>query len=158
MLKGGVLLAAFGVRRPTRDIDFQATGVDADLAGIKKLVGGIANVALDDGVVFHTADMGAETIREENIYPGVRVNFTASLATARLHLHVDVNIGDPVKPPAEAVQLPRLLGGDLHLLGFPLAMVHAEKIILRSPVAQPTLDGETLPTSTSSASTTRSMV
>ena len=33
VVKGGVLLAAFGTRRPTRDIDFQATQMSND-AGV----------------------------------------------------------------------------------------------------------------------------
>jgi hypothetical protein len=54
---------------------------------------------------------------------------TAQLATARAHFHVDTNVGDPISPPPKNVRLPRLLGGEIVLRGYPLAMVHAEKIV-----------------------------
>jgi hypothetical protein len=57
------------------------------------------------------------------------VSLTATLATAKLALHVDINIGDPVWPAPETVELPRLLGGTISLSGYPLTMVLAEKII-----------------------------
>ncbi|MCK2240590.1 nucleotidyl transferase AbiEii/AbiGii toxin family protein [Crossiella sp. S99.2] len=60
---------------------------------------------------------------------GVRVTMTGSLATARLSLHVDVNVGDPVWPEPQTVLLPRLLGDSLAITGYPLTMVHAEKIV-----------------------------
>jgi hypothetical protein len=42
---------------------------------------------------------------------------------------MDINIGDPVTPAPEPVRLPRILGGELVVTGYPLAMVLAEKII-----------------------------
>jgi hypothetical protein len=54
---------------------------------------------------------------------------TAQLATARPHFHVDTNVGDPISPAQKNVCLPRLLGGEIVLRGYPLAMVHAEKIV-----------------------------
>jgi Nucleotidyl transferase AbiEii toxin, Type IV TA system len=54
---------------------------------------------------------------------------TAQLATAHLHFHVDTNVGDPISPAPKDVRLPRLLGGEIVLRGYPLAMVHAEKIV-----------------------------
>ncbi|WHT21665.1 nucleotidyl transferase AbiEii/AbiGii toxin family protein [Crossiella sp. CA-258035] len=70
----------------------------------------------------------AETIRDEDDYSGVRVTMTGRLAAARLSLHVDVNVGDPVWPEPQTVLLPRLLADPLPIMGYPLAMVHAEKI------------------------------
>jgi hypothetical protein len=43
--------------------------------------------------------------------------------------HVDVNVGDPVVPMPGSVELPRLRGGIVSLLGYPLAMVRAEKVV-----------------------------
>jgi hypothetical protein len=53
----------------------------------------------------------------------------AQLATARPHFHVDTNVGDPISPAPKNVRLPRLLGGEVVLRGYPLAMVYAEKIV-----------------------------
>ncbi len=38
-------------------------------------------------------------------------------------------MGDPISPAPKNVRLPRLLGGEIVLRGYPLAMVHAEKIV-----------------------------
>jgi hypothetical protein len=66
VLKGGVLLAAFGERRPTRDIDLQAQALSNDADIVKDDVVEIARVELDDGVIFDTESATAEVIRDEN--------------------------------------------------------------------------------------------
>lgn len=53
----------------------------------------------------------------------------AHLATARLEFQVDVNVGDPITPAPEDVDIPRLLGGSISVRGYPLEMVHAEKVV-----------------------------
>jgi hypothetical protein len=129
VLKGGVLLAAFGERRPTRDIDLQAQDFDNDPATILAAITEIAAEDLDDGVIFDTSSAATEIIREEDHYPGVRVSIAAQLATARPRLHVDVSVGDPISPDPADVTLPRVLGGEIIVRGYPLAMVFAEKIV-----------------------------
>jgi hypothetical protein len=129
VLKGGVLLAAFDERRPTRDIDLQAQALENDIETIRTTTCEIAAITLDDGVIFDVETATAEPIRDEAIYSGVRVTMTAQLATARHHFHVDTNVGDPISPAPKNVRLPRLLGGEIVLRGYPLAMVHAEKIV-----------------------------
>ncbi len=129
VLKGGVLMAAFAARRPTRDIDFAATGFVNDIADVEQRVRSIIEVHLEDGLEFDPDSAVGEPIRDEADYNGVRVKLTAQLATARVTLHVDVNFGDPIWPaPTEAV-LPLLLGGTLRLAGYPDHMVLAEKIV-----------------------------
>jgi hypothetical protein len=54
---------------------------------------------------------------------------TSHLWTARTQFHIDVNVGDPIHPSPNAIEVPRLLGGELIVLGYPLAMVFAEKIV-----------------------------
>ncbi len=129
VLKGGVLLAAFGERRPTRDIDLQAQALDNDPEAIQAAIIQIACVHQTDGAVFDVATATAEVIRDEDAYSGVRVTITARLATARPHFHVDISVGDPITPAPENVHLPRLLGGELVVRGYPLAMVYSEKIV-----------------------------
>jgi len=129
VLKGGVLLAAFNERRPTRDIDLQAQAVENDMETIRAISCEIAAIAVDDGVIFDVGTVNAELIRDEEIYAGVRVTMQARLATARHQFHVDTNIGDPISPAPKNVRLPRLLGGEIRLRGYPIAMVHAEKIV-----------------------------
>jgi hypothetical protein len=129
VLKGGVLLAVFGERRPTRDIDFQVQDFDNDPAVILAAITEIAAVGLDDGVIFDAETATTEVIRDEDPYQGVRVTMTASLATARPGFHVDVSVGDPITPGPVAVHLARIFGGEIAVRGYPLAMVHAEKIV-----------------------------
>jgi hypothetical protein len=84
---------------------------------------------VDDGLVFDTANASAEVIRDEDEYSGVRVSLTCTLSQANITFHVDVNVGDPVWPAPERVKLPGLLGGNISLRGYPVPMVHAEKLV-----------------------------
>lgn len=129
VLKGGVLIAAFDNRRPTRDLNMQARDVPSEAGAISRVVREIAGVHLEDGLIFEMADASAESIRAEDTYSGVRVTLSATLAPARLSLHVDINVGDPIWPGPRPIVLPRLLGGTIKLTGYPLAMVYAEKIV-----------------------------
>ncbi len=129
VLKGGVLLAAYEARRPTRDIDLSAADLPNDPNTVLSLISAVAAVTRDDGLVFDAPGARAETIRDEDLYSGVRVSLTARLDRAELAVHVDVNVGDPVWPPPGPVELPRLLGGHLTVRGYPLEMVYAEKIL-----------------------------
>jgi hypothetical protein len=129
VLKGGILLASFGERRPTRDVDLQAQDLDNDAEEVRGAVCEIAGIEFDDGIIFDADTATAEIIRDEDAYAGVRVSMTAQLATARPHFHVDVSVGDPISPPPIELHVPRLLGGEVIVRGYPLAMVHAEKIV-----------------------------
>jgi Nucleotidyl transferase AbiEii toxin, Type IV TA system len=129
VLKGGILLAAFGERRPTRDVDLQAQDLDNNAEEVHSAVCDIARIELNDGIIFDVDAATAEVIRDEDAYAGVRVSMTAQLATARPHFHVDVSVGDPISPPPIELHIPRLLGGEVVVRGYPLAMVHAEKVV-----------------------------
>jgi hypothetical protein len=132
VLKGGVLLAAFGLRRPTRDIDLRATGVANDVAAVLERVQEIAVIDVGDGLVFSPGSIAAHTIREDEDYSGVRVRLLATLGRARLPVGIDVSFGDPVSPAPVMIDLPRLvqIGQEpVQVLGYPLVMVIAEKIV-----------------------------
>jgi Nucleotidyl transferase AbiEii toxin, Type IV TA system len=132
VLKGGVLLAAFGNRRPTRDIDLAGIDLNNDAATVLNRVRSVLTIPLpdDDGLIYEADSASAEVIREEENYSGVRVSATAALASARLTFHVDVSVGDPIYPEPTTVAVPRLRGGPpINLTGYPMAMVHAEKIV-----------------------------
>lgn len=129
VLKGGVLLAAFDARRPTRDVDLHGELVKGDVTSVLGVILSIVAIDVEDGLVFSPEQARAEAIRDEEQYAGVRVTLACSLARADVTFHVDVNVGDPITPAPRRVAIPRLLGGELHVLGYPLAMVHAEKIV-----------------------------
>jgi len=129
VLKGGVLMAAFDARRPTRDIDLAAQAVSGEVEDVLVLVRRIAATDLQDGLVFEPELAQADSIRDEDQYRGVRVTLPCTLASARIRFHVDVNVGDPIRPDPRSVGVPRLLGGVIEVRGYPLAMVYAEKIV-----------------------------
>ncbi|MDR1634248.1 MAG: nucleotidyl transferase AbiEii/AbiGii toxin family protein [Bifidobacteriaceae bacterium] len=132
VLKGGMLLAAFDTRRPTRDVDLEALAIDNDAEVVLGLIRQVLAIPLpdDDGLLFDLASLSAQTIRDEDENGGVRVSATARLATAQLRFHVDVNVGDPIWPEPVRVMVPRLRGGaHIELVGYPLHMVLAEKIV-----------------------------
>jgi hypothetical protein len=124
-----VLLAAYESRRPTRDIDLAGLHLANDAEQIKTLVCEVAALRIADGLAFDTSATSAAVIRDQDTYSGVRVGLAAQLATARLTFHVDVNVGDPIWPAPVMLSLPRLLGGALNLVAYPLSMVHDEKIV-----------------------------
>ncbi len=130
VLKGGMLLAAFDQRRPTRDLDMHAEQLANDLDTIAGVIVDVARVSINDGLLFDLDSVTAEAIREDDDYQGVRVSIDATLHTAKLAPKVDINVGDPVWPAPQRVELPRLLGGEpLRPRGYPLHMVLAEKIV-----------------------------
>jgi hypothetical protein len=129
VLKGGVLMAAFAGRRPTRDIDFSASGFPNDIKEVEQRVKHIAAQPVEDGLRFDLSTVRGEVIRDEADYQGVRVHLTAHLARAKFLFHVDINFGDPIWPAPQTVLIPRLLGGTFELSGYPPHMVLAEKIV-----------------------------
>ena len=129
ILKGGLLLAAFGERRPTRDIDFLAENQDNDPEAVIAAIKEIGSISIDEGVIFDLTTVKATLIRDEDIYPGVRVTMFTQLWTARPQFHIDVNVGDPIHPAPNTTRVPRLLGGELTVRGYPLNMIFAEKIV-----------------------------
>jgi predicted nucleotidyltransferase component of viral defense system len=130
VLKGGLLLAAFDLRRATRDVDLLALRTDNDPAAVERLVVEIASVDAEDGVVFLLDTMTVVPIRDDDVYPGVRAVLEARLATARIKFSVDVNVGDPVVPAPIRTAVPVLLGDErLDVLAYPKPMVVAEKLV-----------------------------
>lgn len=131
VLKGGVLLAAWDARRPTRDIDFVALDTSNSTIDVQNICSDIASISQVDGITFDIASTSAIAIREDDEYSGVRVSMLARIATARITFHIDINVGDPIVPGAVQVDYPRILNGSIpiQLLGFPISMVLAEKIV-----------------------------
>lgn len=101
VLKGGILLAAYGVRRPTKDID--------------------------DGVEFDPATTTVVEIRGNTDYPGLRLKVTSHIGRRTVVVSWDVSTGDPIVPPAQLIRVPHVLGPDIEILGYAPETVIAEK-------------------------------
>jgi hypothetical protein len=82
VLKGGMLLAALGARRPTRDIDLFARAISNEMAEVLRVAQEIAQIAVDDSLVFDAQSATAEAIRENDDYSGVRVTLSGTLSRA----------------------------------------------------------------------------
>jgi len=129
VLKGGMLLAVFEERRPTRDVDLLGIAIANDAESVAALVTEITAIEVDDGVVFRPDQLTTQTIREQDVYAAVRVAMPATVATAEVALKVDVNVGDPVTPAPVEVTYPALLDEPFTMIGYPLETVLAEKLV-----------------------------
>ncbi|CAN5143647.1 nucleotidyl transferase AbiEii/AbiGii toxin family protein [soil metagenome] len=131
VLKGGMLLAAFDQRRPTRDVDLLATAGANDLDTVAAVVRDIVavEVELDDGVVFEPDRLTARTIRDQDVYAAARIVVPARVHRAQHPLRVDVNVGDPVTPAPVEVDYPALVAEPFPLVGYPIETVLAEKLV-----------------------------
>lgn len=129
VLKGGMLLAAFDERRPTRDVDLLGLAITNDADSVAAVMARIAAIEVDDGVIFRPDQLTTRMIREQDVYAAIRVAMPASVATAALALKVDVNVGDPVTPGPVEMSYPALLDEPFTMVGYPLATVLAEKLV-----------------------------
>jgi hypothetical protein len=131
VLKGGMLLASFGSRRPTVDADALARNMSADHETVAARVCEIAALADPaDGVEFLTDTVTTTAIRDDALYSGIRVVMAARIATAEIKLRLDINFGDPVTPEPGLIELSALRPdtSSVHVLGYPVETVLAEKL------------------------------
>lgn len=105
VLKGGVLLAAYAARRPTKDLDLQANRMTSDADEVGARIREIARVEVADGVVFDPDSVETTLIRDDAVYPGVRVKLRAQLGIARLVVGIDVSFGDPIWPEPTVISV-----------------------------------------------------
>lgn len=133
VLKGGVLLAAFALRRPTKDIDLEATRIANDAQDVASRVREIAAIPLDDGIEFNVDSIRAETIREGDEYQGIRVKLIGLIGRSENFIGLDISFGDPIWPAPQKIEVPRVLDKDesapISILGYPLVMIVAEKVV-----------------------------
>lgn len=131
ILKGATILALWtDVHRTTRDLDFLGTG-NFESEEAVRVVREIIDTGLpDDGLIFDSASVTAEPIREADEYRGVRIHLDATLDTARIRLQIDIGIGDVVTPPAPTATLPAILSDfpQAKVKVYPPETIVAEKL------------------------------
>lgn len=127
VLKGGILLVAYGVRRPTKDADANAVGADVTAEHLIAVVHDIAAVETDDGVVFDLDSISVQEIRERADHPGFRVRVGVSIGPWKGTVAWDVSTGDPIVPAPRQVRIDRVLGEPIVLLGYAPETTIAEK-------------------------------
>jgi Nucleotidyl transferase AbiEii toxin, Type IV TA system len=127
VLKGGILLAAYGVRRPTKDTDSNAVRAHVTAEHLAQVIRDIAAVEVDDGVAFDLDTISVQEIREQADYPALRVRVVASIGPWNGVAAWDVTTGDPIVPSPRQVTIDRILGEPITLLGYAPETIIAEK-------------------------------
>ncbi len=130
VLKGAALFTLWSdsPHRSTQDLDLWSRG-ESSVQTLESSFREICTTPVeDDGIVFSAEDVRGSEIRVDDEYLGVRLRFTARIATARIPIQVDVGFGDIIRPRPETVRYPALLEFPAaKLLAYPRETVVAEK-------------------------------
>lgn len=131
ILKGAMLFSVWAgmPHRPTRDADFLSFG-ENDAARLAEIIRAICEIeVVPDGLVFDTASVRVEEIRERQEYQGQRIRWSALLGSARLPMQMDVGFGDAVTPGPKMIEYPVLLDHpNPRLKAYPPESVVSEKL------------------------------
>lgn len=115
--------------RQTRDLDLLGRGSPSADRLEDILVRACQVDVPEDGVAYDEETLEVASIREENVYEGLRAELISHVGSARLPLQVDVGFGDAVVPPAERKVFPGLLDfPEPELKTYPPETVVAEKV------------------------------
>ncbi|MEV0894278.1 nucleotidyl transferase AbiEii/AbiGii toxin family protein [Promicromonospora sp. MEB111] len=127
VLKGGILLTAYDVRRPTKDLDAEAIRASVTPVHILRVVHDAAAVDADDGVTFDLDSISIQEIRDDAEYPGLRMRTSVTLASWQGKVAWDISTGDPIVPAPRTVRIPRVIGDPIAVTGYRPETVIAEK-------------------------------
>ncbi|MBS4166147.1 Uncharacterized protein NEOC65_001227 [Neochlamydia sp. AcF65] len=133
IFKGGSLLAYFlHIGRETTDLDFLLTNMKAGQEEAKQAIEQIAAIELKDGFSFKYA--GIDILEQPHMdYSGYRVHLKATFGRMQDKIHIDVGIGDIVKPFSQDIYLFQYKGHPLFeeevsLMVYPPETIFAEKL------------------------------
>ncbi len=134
IFKGGLLLSHYlDIGRETKDVDFLATQLDANIIHIENAFQEFCYVKINDGFVFTYSNIALLKQPHMN-YPGFRVSLNISF-TDRMkdRIQVDVGFGDVVEPKEELLELYQYKGkpifeGSVSLRAYPVETIFAEKL------------------------------
>ncbi|MEB0136935.1 nucleotidyl transferase AbiEii/AbiGii toxin family protein [Actimicrobium sp. CCC2.4] len=131
LLKGPLLFTLWYdmPHRPTRDADLLGFG-PSDLESIAATFRDIADVAVEDGIVFDPESVSISEIRKDAGYAGARVLMTGDVAKARCKTQIDIGFGDAVTPGPVFAVYPLLLDDfpAPRLRTYPVYTVISEKL------------------------------
>lgn len=111
VLKGAMLFSlwADALYRATGDLDLLGAGENAPDRVAATFLEILAAPVDDDGIIFRPETLRAAEARAEDEYAGIRLDFVAELAGARLPIHVDIGYGDAITPGAIEIDYPSML-------------------------------------------------
>jgi hypothetical protein len=127
VLKGGILLTAYDVRRPTKDLDAEAVSASVTAEHISQVVHDAAEISTEDGIVFDLDSISIQKIRDDAEYSGLRMRTPVTLASWKGTVAWDISTGDPIVPPPQVVTIPRVVGAPITVVGYRPETVLAEK-------------------------------
>ncbi len=127
ILKGGILIGVYGVRRPTKDVDAEAVSASVTAAHIEQVVHDVAAIEADDGLDFDLESVSVEEIRETADYPGLRMRVRATLGAQQIAIAWDISTGDPIVPTPRKVRVERVIGEPIEMFGYAPETIIAEK-------------------------------
>lgn len=131
ILKGAMLFQVWTntPHRPTRDLDLLGQG-DPSPERCQVIFRELCKVPVaDDGLDFSAETVGADKIKEDREYEGVRVKLLARVGNARIPIQVDVGFGDAVTPRPGLLDYPTLLPMPApRIQAYPMQTVIAEKL------------------------------
>lgn len=130
VLKGAMLFRIWSdqLHRPTRDLDLLGYGAASppDFANMFREI--CDQGVEDDGLSFAAETVSAETIKEAEKHPGLRLKLLAHLASARIPIQIDLGFGDIITPGVLEITYPTLLNFAAPVVGaYPRETVVAEK-------------------------------
>lgn len=110
VLKGGMLVTLWTTNpgRFTRDVDFLGFG-DDDETALKAVFAEILAIDADDGLIFDAANLEAASIREDQVYGGMRLRTIAYLGKTQIPITIDIGFGDAMTEPEYTIDYPSLL-------------------------------------------------
>jgi len=111
VLKGALMMLVWlgETIRPTRDADLLGFG-EVSQESLARIFTDVCNLNVEaDGLQYLPSSIRIAPIRPEDAYGGFRATIRALLGSARLHVQVDVGIGDAVVPEPEWLEYPSLL-------------------------------------------------
>lgn len=127
VLKGGILIGVYGVRRPTKDVDVEAVSASVTAEHIGQVVRDVAAIESDDGLVFDLPTLSVEEIRETADYPGLRMRVRATLGAQQIPIAWDISTGDPIVPTPRKVRVDRVMGEPIEMRAYAPETIIAEK-------------------------------
>ncbi len=130
-LKGALMFYTWNIDsyRPTVDIDLLGATENSPehLESIVREVCQLVNE--EDGIQFHADNILSQKTQIDSEYNGVRLEFQATLDSAKARMKIDIGFGDIVTPDATDVHYPVLLEMDHPVIrGYPPETVIAEKL------------------------------
>ena len=134
IFKGGLLLSHYiDIGRETKDADFLANQINADISNIEKAFNEICSVKINDGFTFSFLYLSPLDQPQMN-YPGFRLSLNLKFGERmKDRIQVDIGVGDIADPKLESFELYHYKGKPIFeeaisLQVYPVETIFAEKL------------------------------